>query len=69
MSKILLIAALLTVGVGVRLKPMVADDSAGARVAASPAGQSRPPSRVRDAKSIPNQINDNLKQELSRKGS
>jgi hypothetical protein len=36
MSKILLIATLLTVGVGVRLKPMVADDSPGARAAESP---------------------------------
>jgi len=33
MSKILLIAALLTIGVGVRLKPMVADASPSARAA------------------------------------
>jgi hypothetical protein len=36
MSKILLIATLLTVGVGVRLKPMVADDSPSARAAEPP---------------------------------
>jgi hypothetical protein len=41
MSKILLIAALLTVGVGVRLKPMVTDDSPGARAAASPVSLAR----------------------------
>jgi hypothetical protein len=35
MSKILLIAALLTVGVGVRLKPMVADGSPSARAESS----------------------------------
>jgi hypothetical protein len=47
MSKILLIAALLTVGVGVRLKPMVADDSPSARAAASPVSFARRASRDR----------------------
>jgi len=46
MSKILLIAALLTVGVGVRLKPMVADDSSSAR-AESPVSLARRASRDR----------------------
>lgn len=41
MSKILLIAALLTVGVGVRLKPMVAYDSPSARAAAFPVSFAR----------------------------
>jgi hypothetical protein len=47
MSKILLIAALLTVGVGVRLKPMVAYDSPGARAAAFPASFARRTNRDR----------------------
>jgi hypothetical protein len=47
MSKILLIAALLTVGVGVRLKPMVAGDSPSARAAASPVSFARRASRDR----------------------
>jgi hypothetical protein len=45
MSKILLLTALLTVGVGVRLKPIVADDSPGARAAASPLSLARRASR------------------------
>jgi hypothetical protein len=51
MSKILLIAVLLTVGVGVRLKPMVADDSPGARAAASPVSFVRRASRDRNGRS------------------
>jgi hypothetical protein len=47
MSKILLIAALLTVGVGVRVKPVVADDSPRAREAASPVSFARWASRDR----------------------
>jgi len=45
MCKVVLIAALLTVGVGVRLKPMVRDDSPGARVAAAPVSLARRASR------------------------
>jgi hypothetical protein len=51
MSKILLIAALLTVGVGVRLKPMVADDSPSARAAESPVSLARRASRDRTRRS------------------
>ena len=51
MSKILLIAALLTVGVGVRLKPIVADDSHSARPAASPVSLARRASRDRTRRS------------------
>ena len=51
MSKILLIAALLTVGVGVRLKPIVADDSPSARAAASPVSLARWASRDRTRRS------------------
>jgi hypothetical protein len=51
MSKILLIAAVLTVGVSVRLKPMVADDSPSARAAESPVSLARQASRDRTRRS------------------
>jgi hypothetical protein len=51
MTKILLIAALLTVGVGVRLKPMVADGSHSARPAASAVSLARRASRDRTRRS------------------
>jgi hypothetical protein len=47
MSKILMIAALLTVGVGVRLKPVVADDLPSARAAESAVSFARRASRDR----------------------
>ena len=51
MGKSLLIAALLTVGVGVRLKPMVAHDSPGVRAAESSVSLARPASRYRTRRS------------------
>jgi hypothetical protein len=47
MSKIILIAALLTVSVGVRVKPLVADNSPSARAAQAPASLAGPANRDR----------------------
>jgi hypothetical protein len=47
MSKILLLTAMLTVGVGLRLKPIAAEDSPSARAAAAPVSLARRASRDR----------------------